>query len=82
VIIALLKRFKIYLHQLTLNAIVRLGVFIWAMRSQGVELDAESFCEAFARFMSCTSRVRQLGAVGGLSLPKVLKNTVNHLLLA
>jgi hypothetical protein len=28
-----LKNFKIYLHQLTPNAIVRLSVFIWALRS-------------------------------------------------
>jgi hypothetical protein len=26
--------FEIYLHQLTPNAIVRLGVFIWGLRSQ------------------------------------------------
>jgi hypothetical protein len=29
-----LKNFEIYLHQLTPNAIVRLSVFIWALRSQ------------------------------------------------
>ena len=28
-----LKNFEIYLHQLTPNAIVRLSVFIWALRS-------------------------------------------------
>ena len=39
-----LKNFKIYLHQLTPNAIVRLSVFIWALRSQGMSLDAEAFC--------------------------------------
>jgi hypothetical protein len=38
-----LKNFKIYLHQLTPNAIVRLSVFIWALRSQGMSLDAEAF---------------------------------------
>jgi hypothetical protein len=31
-----LKDFEIYLHQLTPNAIVRLNIFIWALRSQGV----------------------------------------------
>jgi hypothetical protein len=31
-----LKKFGIYLHQLTPNAIVRLSVYIWALRSQGV----------------------------------------------
>jgi hypothetical protein len=39
-----LKRFEIYLHQLTSNAIVRLSVYIWALRSQGKSANAEGFC--------------------------------------
>jgi hypothetical protein len=39
-----LKTFEIYLHQLTPEAIVEVGVFIWAMRSQGFEPDARCFC--------------------------------------
>jgi hypothetical protein len=39
-----LKKFGIYFHQLTPNAIVRLSVYIWALRSQGVEPFAEGFC--------------------------------------
>jgi hypothetical protein len=39
-----LKKFGIYLHQLTPNTIVRLSVYIWALRSQGVEPFAEGFC--------------------------------------
>jgi hypothetical protein len=39
-----LENFEIYLHQLTPNVIVRLSVFIWALRSQGVEPLAEAFC--------------------------------------
>jgi hypothetical protein len=39
-----LEKFRIYLHQLTPNAIVRLSVYIWALRSQGVEPLAEAFC--------------------------------------
>jgi hypothetical protein len=39
-----LENFKIYLHQLTPNAIVRLSVFIWALRSQGIAPNAEAFC--------------------------------------
>jgi hypothetical protein len=39
-----LENFEIYLHQLTPNAIVRLSVYIWALRSQGVEPLAEAFC--------------------------------------
>jgi hypothetical protein len=39
-----LKFFEIYLHHLTPNAIVRLSIFIWALRSQGMDPDAEAFC--------------------------------------
>jgi hypothetical protein len=39
-----LKKFGIYLHQLTPNAIVRLSIYIWALQSQGVEPFAEGFC--------------------------------------
>ena len=39
-----LKRFGIYFHQLTPNAIVRLSVYIWALRSQAVEPFADRFC--------------------------------------
>jgi hypothetical protein len=39
-----LKRFEIYLHQLTLNAIVSFSVYIWALRSQGKSANAEGFC--------------------------------------
>jgi hypothetical protein len=38
-----LKKFEIYLHQLTPNTIVRLRVYIWALRSQGVEPFGEGF---------------------------------------
>jgi hypothetical protein len=34
-IVEVLKKFGIYLHQLTPNAIIRLNVYIWALRSQG-----------------------------------------------
>jgi hypothetical protein len=39
-----LKNFEIYLHLLTPNAIVRISVFIWALRSQGMSVNAEAFC--------------------------------------
>jgi hypothetical protein len=43
-IAVVLKTFGIYLHQLTPNAIVRLSIYIWALRSQGVEPFGEGFC--------------------------------------
>jgi hypothetical protein len=39
-----LDNYEIYLHQLTPNAIVRLIVFIWALRSQVMDPNAEAFC--------------------------------------
>jgi hypothetical protein len=43
-VVDVLENFEIYLHQLTPNAIVRLNVYIWALRSQGVEPLAKAFC--------------------------------------
>jgi hypothetical protein len=43
-LVEVLKIFEIYLHQLTPEAIIKVGIFIWAMRSQGLELDAKCFC--------------------------------------
>jgi hypothetical protein len=39
-----LENFEIYLHQMTPNTIVRLSVFIWALRSQAVEPLTEASC--------------------------------------
>jgi hypothetical protein len=41
-----LEKFGIYLHQLTPHSIVRLSVYIWALRSQGAESLAEGFYRA------------------------------------
>jgi hypothetical protein len=38
-----LKRFEIYLHQLTPNAIVRLSIYIWDLQSQGKSANTEGF---------------------------------------
>jgi hypothetical protein len=43
-LIKVLKTIEIYLHQLIPEALIKLGVFIWAMRSQGLEPDARCFC--------------------------------------
>jgi hypothetical protein len=42
-LVKVLKTFEIYLHQLTPKAIIKMGIFIWAMRSQGLEPDAKCF---------------------------------------
>jgi hypothetical protein len=42
--VEILKIFEIYLHQLTPEAIIRMSIFVWAVRSQGLEPNAKSFC--------------------------------------
>jgi hypothetical protein len=43
-LVEVLKTFEIFLHQITPEAINRLGVFVWAVRSQGLEPSAKFFC--------------------------------------
>jgi hypothetical protein len=43
-VVEVLKIFEIYLHQLTPEAIIKMNIFVWAVRSQGLEPDAKSFC--------------------------------------
>jgi hypothetical protein len=42
--VEVLKIFQIFLHQLTPEAIIRMGLFVWAVRSQGLEPSAKYFC--------------------------------------
>jgi hypothetical protein len=43
-VVEVLKTFEIYLHQLIPEAIIRMNIFVWALRSQGLEPNAKSFC--------------------------------------
>jgi hypothetical protein len=43
-VVEVLKIFEIYLHQLTPESIIRMDIFVWAVRSQGLEPNAKSFC--------------------------------------
>jgi hypothetical protein len=43
-LVEVLKIFQIFLHQLTPEAIIRMGLFVWAVRSQGLEPSAKCFC--------------------------------------
>jgi hypothetical protein len=42
--VEVLKIYQIFLHQITPEAIIRMGIFVWAMRSQGVEPSTKCFC--------------------------------------
>jgi hypothetical protein len=53
-IAGVLKKYGIYLHQLTPNAIVRLSVYIWALRSQGWNHSPK----VSAEYTNCTTKPR------------------------
>jgi hypothetical protein len=40
-VVEVLKIFQIFLHQLTPKAIIRMGIFVWAVRSQGLAAKRE-----------------------------------------
>jgi hypothetical protein len=42
--VEVLKIFEICLHQITPEAIIRMEIFVWAVKSQGLEPNAKSFC--------------------------------------
>jgi hypothetical protein len=54
-LVEVLKTFEIYLHQLTLEAFIKVGGFIWAMRSQGLD----RMLGVSAIFMSYPTKQRQ-----------------------
>jgi hypothetical protein len=51
-----LDNYEIYLHQLIPNAIVRFSVFIWALRSQEMDPNAEAFCRVHELYYQTKAR--------------------------
>jgi hypothetical protein len=43
-VVEVLKIFQIFLHQITPKAIIRMQIFVWVVRSQGLESSAKCFC--------------------------------------
>jgi hypothetical protein len=43
-VVEVLKIYQIFLHQITPEAIMRMEIFVWAVRSQGLEPSAKCFC--------------------------------------
>jgi hypothetical protein len=43
-VVEVLKIYEIFLHQITPEAIIRMGIFVWSARSQGLEPSAKCFC--------------------------------------
>jgi hypothetical protein len=54
------EKYDIFMHQLTLNAIVRLGAFILAMLSQGGRTKADVFCRIHYLHYQTKARVEKL----------------------
>jgi hypothetical protein len=42
-VVEVLKIYQIFLHQITPEAIIRMGIFVWAVRSQGLKPSAKCF---------------------------------------
>jgi hypothetical protein len=42
-LVEVLKTFEIFIHQITPEAIIRMGIFVWVVRSQGLEPSAKCF---------------------------------------
>jgi hypothetical protein len=43
-VVEVLKIYHIFLHQITPEAVIRMEIFVWAVRSQGLEPSAKCFC--------------------------------------
>jgi hypothetical protein len=43
-VVEVLKTYQIFLHQITPEAVIRMGIFVSAVRSQGLEPSARCFC--------------------------------------
>jgi hypothetical protein len=43
-VVEVLKIYQIFLHQITPEAIIRMGIFVWAVRSQGLKPRSKGFC--------------------------------------
>jgi hypothetical protein len=43
-LVEVLKTFEIFLHQITPEAIIRMGIFVCVVRNQGLEPSARCFC--------------------------------------
>jgi hypothetical protein len=57
-VVDVLKIYQIFLHQITPEAIIRMGIFVWVVRSQGLEPSAKGFCSMHELYMRRSPRVR------------------------
>jgi hypothetical protein len=57
ILVEVLKTFEIFLHQITPESIIRMGIFVWAVRSQGLE---SSVKQVIPICTNCCTRRRPL----------------------
>jgi hypothetical protein len=50
-VVEVLKTYQIFLQQITPEAIIRMGIFVWAVRSQGLEPSVKCFCSMHELYM-------------------------------
>jgi hypothetical protein len=43
-VVEVLKTYQIFLDQITPEEVIRMGIFVWAVRRQGLEPSARCFC--------------------------------------
>jgi hypothetical protein len=49
-VVEVLKIYEIFLHQITPEAIIRMGIFVWVVRSQGLEPSTRCLCSMHELF--------------------------------
>jgi hypothetical protein len=69
-VVEVLKIYQIFLHQITPEAIIRMGIFVWAVRSQGLEPSARCFavCMSFHMRRSLGVRNNIITTLGATAL--------------
>jgi hypothetical protein len=77
-----LKKFEIYLHKLTPNAIVRLNVYIWALQSQGKSANVEGFCRVHKLHYQTKARADGLHKCDTPVSPRVLLSTSSSTIIS
>jgi hypothetical protein len=50
-VVEVLKTYQIFLHQITPEAVIRMGIFVWAVRSQGLKPSARCFLQYARAFV-------------------------------
>jgi hypothetical protein len=68
-VVEVLKTFQIFLHQITPEAIIRMGIFVWAVRSQGLEPSAKCFCNMHELLLGKEQYHNNFGCYGFIARP-------------